>query len=106
MIVSGVPRENGNAHVQHIAEIALKMRTFVANFKLAHKPEEIMMVRIGFHSGPVAAGVVSDHVELPWHYYNNNIHGKILISFVNYRPCPCLIPCKGWLGCPALLSVR
>ncbi|KAF7636579.1 Guanylate cyclase [Meloidogyne graminicola] len=58
MIVSGVPRENGNAHVQHIADIALKMRSFVANFKVAHRPEEIMMVRIGFHSGSVAAGVV------------------------------------------------
>uniref|UniRef100_A0A915M913 Guanylate cyclase domain-containing protein n=1 Tax=Meloidogyne javanica TaxID=6303 RepID=A0A915M913_MELJA len=27
MIVSGVPRENGNAHVQHIADIGLKMRS-------------------------------------------------------------------------------
>jgi len=58
MIVSGVPKEIGHAHVQHIADIALKMRTFVSNFKLAHRPEEIMMVRIGFHSGSVAAGVV------------------------------------------------
>ncbi|KAI6244142.1 Guanylate cyclase [Aphelenchoides fujianensis] len=54
-IVSGVPRENGNSHVMHISEIALKMRSFVSNFKLAHKPEEIMMVRIGFHSGSIAA---------------------------------------------------
>ncbi|KAH7716097.1 guanylate cyclase [Aphelenchoides avenae] len=58
MIVSGVPKENLNAHVYHIAEIALKMRSFVSGFKLAHRPEEIMMVRIGFHSGSVAAGVV------------------------------------------------
>ena len=71
MIVSGVPRENGNSHVQHISDIALKMRTvrrikiikfpnfqFVSNFKVAHRPEEIIMVRIGFHSGSVAAGVV------------------------------------------------
>ncbi|KAI6244144.1 Guanylate cyclase [Aphelenchoides fujianensis] len=57
-VVSGVPKENGNSHVMHIAEIALKMRTFVSNFKLAHRPEEVMMVRIGFHSGSVAAGVV------------------------------------------------
>ncbi|EPB79469.1 adenylate/guanylate cyclase catalytic domain protein [Ancylostoma ceylanicum] len=58
MIVSGVPNENGNNHVQHIADIALKMRSFVSNFKLAHRPDEVMMVRIGFHSGSVAAGVV------------------------------------------------
>ncbi|KAI3418800.1 hypothetical protein GPALN_007900 [Globodera pallida] len=58
MIVSGVPRENGNCHVQHIGDIALKMRSFVTNFKVAHRPDEIMMVRIGFHSGSVAAGVV------------------------------------------------
>lgn len=31
---------------------------FVSNFKVAHRPEEIIMVRIGFHSGSVAAGVV------------------------------------------------
>jgi len=30
----------------------------VSNFKLAHRPEEIMMARIGFHSGSVAAGAV------------------------------------------------
>ncbi|KAL3091882.1 hypothetical protein niasHT_027502 [Heterodera trifolii] len=58
MIVSGMPRENGNAHVQHISEIGLKMCTFVANFKLAHRPDEVIMVRIGFHSGTVAAGLV------------------------------------------------
>ncbi|KAK6061286.1 hypothetical protein COOONC_01049 [Cooperia oncophora] len=58
MIVSGVPSENGNNHVQHIADIALKMRAFVSNFKLQHRPDEVMMVRIGFHSGSVAAGVV------------------------------------------------
>ncbi|GMT06606.1 hypothetical protein PENTCL1PPCAC_28780, partial [Pristionchus entomophagus] len=50
MIVSGVPTENGNYHVQHIADIALKMRTFVSNFKLAHRPEEIMMISEQAHN--------------------------------------------------------
>ncbi|KAH7703408.1 GCY-9 protein, partial [Aphelenchoides avenae] len=58
MVVSGVPVENGIAHVMNVAEIALKMRSFIANFKIAHRPEEVLQVRIGFHSGSVAAGVV------------------------------------------------
>ncbi|GMR46151.1 hypothetical protein PMAYCL1PPCAC_16346, partial [Pristionchus mayeri] len=58
MIVSGLPVENGNHHVMHIADIALKMRAFMYNFKLDHRPGEMLSLRIGFHSGSVAAGVV------------------------------------------------
>uniref|UniRef100_A0A915A4M4 guanylate cyclase n=1 Tax=Parascaris univalens TaxID=6257 RepID=A0A915A4M4_PARUN len=57
MIVSGVPKENGNAHIQNIADIALKMKAFVGNFKLSYQAE-VPAIRVGFHSGSVAAGVV------------------------------------------------
>ena len=99
MIVSGVPRENGNFHVQHIANIALKMRTFVSNFKLVHKPEEIMMVRIGFHTGSVAAGVVGlaapryclfgDTVNVASRMESTGVANKIQISESSYNLIKC-----------------
>ncbi|CAD6193067.1 unnamed protein product [Caenorhabditis auriculariae] len=99
MIVSGVPTENGNAHVQNIADISLKMRAFISNFKLAHRPEEVMMVRIGFHSGTVAAGVVGlaapryclfgDTVNTASRMESTGVANKIQISESSYNLLHC-----------------
>uniref|UniRef100_A0A914WE67 guanylate cyclase n=1 Tax=Plectus sambesii TaxID=2011161 RepID=A0A914WE67_9BILA len=58
MVVSGVPEENGTKHIMHIADIALEMRSYLAQYELPHARKQRIRCRWGFHSGGVAAGVV------------------------------------------------
>ena len=57
MVASGVPVERPD-HAESLAELALRIRDFVAsNTFNGHKIE----LRIGIHSGPVVAGVIGIH---------------------------------------------
>uniref|UniRef100_F1L4C9 Guanylate cyclase n=1 Tax=Ascaris suum TaxID=6253 RepID=F1L4C9_ASCSU len=58
MVVSGIPEENGNRHLESIANIALEIMEFLQGFQIPHRKEQRMRIRLGFHTGPVAAGVV------------------------------------------------
>ena len=58
MVASGIPIRNGHNHVKEICDIALKIRSAVADFTLPHNASERLQMRIGMHTGPVAAGVV------------------------------------------------
>ncbi|MBN3293117.1 GUC2C protein, partial [Polypterus senegalus] len=63
MVVSGLPRRNGNRHAVDISLMALDILSFVGTFKLQHLPGLPMWIRIGIHSGPCAAGVVG--IKMP-----------------------------------------
>ncbi|XP_071476883.1 uncharacterized protein [Diadema antillarum] len=58
MVVSGVPVRNGNKHAAEIASLALDMIQGVHTFRIPHLSEERILLRIGAHTGPCAAGVV------------------------------------------------
>uniref|UniRef100_A0A673A1S2 Guanylate cyclase n=1 Tax=Sphaeramia orbicularis TaxID=375764 RepID=A0A673A1S2_9TELE len=58
MVVSGLPVRNGKLHGREIARMALALLEAVRTFKIRHRPEEQLKLRIGIHSGPVCAGVV------------------------------------------------
>uniref|UniRef100_A0A915PQ63 Guanylate cyclase n=1 Tax=Setaria digitata TaxID=48799 RepID=A0A915PQ63_9BILA len=102
MIASGLPKENGYAHVENIGEIALKMRSFVSKFKVVHRPQEQLMVRIGFHSGAVAAGVVGlitpryclfgDTVNMASRMESTSEPNEIQISDQSYNLLHCYFP--------------
>ncbi|XP_030606341.1 atrial natriuretic peptide receptor 1-like isoform X2 [Archocentrus centrarchus] len=58
MVVSGLPVRNGKRHGREIARMALALLDAVRAFKIRHRPEQQLKLRIGIHSGPVCTGVV------------------------------------------------
>ena len=51
MVVSGLPIRNGHQHAAEVADMALHLLQSVQRFKIRHKPNEKLKLRIGIHSG-------------------------------------------------------
>lgn len=51
MVVSGLPMRNGNNHAREIARMALKLVEAVKTFRMRHRPNEQLLLRIGLHTG-------------------------------------------------------
>ncbi|OCT66711.1 hypothetical protein XELAEV_18042962mg [Xenopus laevis] len=58
MVVSGLPVRNGKLHAREIARMSLALLDAVRSFKIRHRPNQQLRLRIGIHTGPVCAGVV------------------------------------------------
>ncbi|XP_071355558.1 atrial natriuretic peptide receptor 1 [Trachinotus anak] len=58
MVVSGLPGRNGKLHGREVARMSLALLDAVKSFRIRHRPNQQLRLRIGIHSGPVCAGVV------------------------------------------------
>ncbi|KAL8621364.1 Nitrogen permease regulator 2 [Nucella lapillus] len=58
MVVSGLPTKNGKRHAREIGRMSLALLSGVKTFKIRHRPEDNLKLRIGLHTGSVVAGVV------------------------------------------------
>ncbi|XP_068778711.1 atrial natriuretic peptide receptor 1 isoform X1 [Struthio camelus] len=58
MVVSGLPVRNGKLHAREVARMSLALLDAVRSFKIRHRPQQQLKLRIGIHTGPVCAGVV------------------------------------------------
>lgn len=51
MVVSGLPDRNGMRHAKEIARMSLALLKAVTSFRIRHRPEDNVQLRIGIHSG-------------------------------------------------------
>lgn len=51
MVVSGLPIRNGDSHAIEISSMALELLDNVKNFKIRHRPDDTLQLRIGIHTG-------------------------------------------------------
>jgi len=51
MVVSGLPIPNGFLHAREICRMALRLLGEVKSFRIRHRPEDKLLLRIGIHSG-------------------------------------------------------
>ncbi|KAL4231586.1 hypothetical protein ACF0H5_009166 [Mactra antiquata] len=58
MVTSGLPNRNGGQHVTEIAQLSLELRDALNKIMVPHRKNETIRLRIGFNTGPCAAGVV------------------------------------------------
>lgn len=58
IVASGLPQRNEGKHVLEIANAALELRDRLRRFRVPHKPEHNLEMRVGIHSGPCIAGIV------------------------------------------------
>ncbi|XP_064626574.1 atrial natriuretic peptide receptor 2-like isoform X2 [Lineus longissimus] len=58
MVVSGMPKRNGDLHASEIGKMSLGLLNVVKTFVIKHRPFDKLLLRIGAHSGPCVAGVV------------------------------------------------
>ncbi|CAB3405149.1 unnamed protein product [Caenorhabditis bovis] len=58
MVASGLPIPNGKHHVGEIASMGLALLDAVKDFRIKHRPEDKVRLRIGMNSGPCVAGVI------------------------------------------------
>lgn len=57
MVVSGLPVRNGQLHAREVARMALALLDAVRSFRIRHRPQEQLRLRIGIHTGLTTEGI-------------------------------------------------
>lgn len=66
MVVSGLPNVNGVRHASEIASLSLHLLKAIRKFKIRHRPDEQLQLRIGIHSGASGVRTLFGCTEIGW----------------------------------------
>ena len=61
MVVSGLPVKNGLNHAREIARMSLLLLEAVKTFRIRHRPNKKLQLRIGLHTGTTFVRFRSAH---------------------------------------------
>lgn len=64
MCASGLPERNGMNHVREVARMSLNLRDAICSFKIRHKPDQKLRIRIGINSGSMNSIMFFTHYLL------------------------------------------
>ena len=70
-VASGLPIRNGDLHAYEIARMALRIQLEAQRYKIAHRPDLKLQLRIGINSGPCAAGSIAIQTDYFRHMFSN-----------------------------------
>ena len=88
MVVSGLPRRNGNQHVGQIANLALDLMSAAFHYRINHRPGQPLMLRVGFHTGPCAAGMNLDMKGQTLKFTGCSSHIQLQPAVMNFDVSP------------------
>jgi len=64
MVVGGLSRQENDMHATEVADMSLTILSSLMKFRVRHRPEMSLRMRIGLHSGPCCAGTIYMHKRI------------------------------------------
>ncbi len=76
MVCSGLPITNGNRHALEIGNMSLALLDKIKSFRIRHRPDDTLKLRIGLHSGM--------HNPVSFTFFTPSLHLSCVCAIVHY----------------------
>ena len=83
MVCSGLPKANDGRHIAEICDLALDLLRGVSRFKIRHRTNLQLQLRIGIHTGSCAAGefFLPFRQQLSYYFHNQKTRSTAICIY-------------------------